>query len=153
MFIFGLMIKLVYPDPEFRIRQEQGRDMIFDSLRKQWLLLTEEEWVRQNFLQYLLTVLKYPAALIAVEKEIMLGEMKKRFDILVYDRDHQPWMLVECKAPSVLPGEKAFYQVLRYHIVLPASFLVITNGSYTQAWEKTNDQLSEIDQLPGWPSY
>ncbi|MDF2386872.1 type I restriction enzyme HsdR N-terminal domain-containing protein [Nostoc ellipsosporum NOK] len=124
--------------------------MIFDRIRKRWLLLTEEEWVRQNFVRVLTEQLHYPVALIALEKEIRVGELRKRFDILVYNQQHQPWMLVECKAPDIQPGEKAYYQVLRYHITLPATFLVITNGSSTQAWEKTNDTLQELTELPAW---
>ncbi len=146
------MIKLSYPEPDFRVKKEKGRNMIFDTLRRQWLLLTDEEWVRQNLIRYLVQELRYPSSLIAIEKEIMLGELKKRFDILVYDKQHRPWMLVECKAPGIAPGEKAFYQVLRYHIVMPAMYLVITNGSWTQAWEKMNGQLQELEALPAWPA-
>ena len=85
-----------YPEPAFRIKTGNGKDFIFDLLRKKWVVLTPEEWVRQNFIQYLLQVKNYSAALIAIEKEIKLGELKKRFDILVYDSKHQPWMMIEC---------------------------------------------------------
>ncbi|HEU0063405.1 MAG TPA: type I restriction enzyme HsdR N-terminal domain-containing protein, partial [Flavisolibacter sp.] len=90
-----------YPEPDFRMKKEGDNTFIFDNIRKIWLLLTEEEWVRQNFIQYMTQVLKYPVAYIAVEKELILNEMKKRFDILVYDREFHPWMLVECKARQV----------------------------------------------------
>lgn len=72
-----------FPEPGFRIKKEEGREYIFDALRKKWVALTPEEWVRQNFVQYLLQVKNYPASLIALEKEIKLGELKKRFDILI----------------------------------------------------------------------
>jgi hypothetical protein len=144
------MIKVNYPEPVFRFKEENGKEMIFDFIRKQWLLLNEEEWVRQNFIQFLVQELKYPLELIAVEKEIQLGELKKRFDILVYDRDHKPWMLVECKAGEINLDEKVLYQVLRYNISLPANFLVITNGQFTYAWEKINGKLKEIGQMPVW---
>jgi hypothetical protein len=124
--------------------------MIFDFVRKQWLVLNEEEWVRQNFIQFLVQQLNYPLELIAIEKEIQLGELKKRFDILVYGRDHKPWMLVECKAGEIDLNEKVLYQVLRYNISMPASFLVITNGHYTYAWEKSGGDLKEIMQMPLW---
>jgi len=88
--------------------------------------------------------------LIAVEKEIQLGDLKKRFDILVYDRGHKPWMLIECKAGEISLDEKVLYQVLRYNISMPANFLVITNGQFTHAWEKTNGELKEILQMPVW---
>src|SRR4029079_850377 len=95
------MIRIEYPAWPFRIKKETEKEFIFDEFRKQWLRLTPEEWVRQNFLQYLLQVKKYPASLTAVEKEIRLGELKKRFDILVYDNQHQPWLMVECKGMDV----------------------------------------------------
>ena len=144
------MIKVNYPEPVFRFKEENGKEMIFDFIRKQWLFLNEEEWVRQNFIQFLVQELKYPIELIAVEKEIQLGDLKKRFDILVYDRDHKPWMLIECKAGEVRLDENVLHQVLRYNISTPANFLVITNGQFTYAWEKTNSELKEIQQMPLW---
>jgi len=144
------MIKVNYPEPVFRFKEENGKEMIFDFIRKQWLLLNEEEWVRQNFIQFLVQELKYPSELIAVEKEIQLGDLKKRFDILVYDRDHKPWMLVECKAGEIALDEKVLFQVLRYNISMPANFLVITNGQFTYAWEKINGELKDILQMPVW---
>ena len=144
------MIKVIYPEPVFRFKEENGKEMIFDFIRKQWLLLNEEEWVRQNFIQFLVQELKYPLELIAVEKEIQLGDLKKRFDILVYDRDHNPWMLIECKASEINLDEKVLFQVLRYNISMPANFLVITNGQFTYAWEKINGELKEIPQMPVW---
>src|SRR4026209_1135395 len=115
------MIAVNYPEPAFRFKKEEGKEFIFDTIRKVWLSLTEEEWVRQNFIQFLVQELKYPVKLIAVEKEIQLGELKKRFDILVYDRDHKPWMLVECKAGEITLHEKVLMQVLRYNISMPAT--------------------------------
>ncbi len=142
------MIKVNYPEPVFRFREENGKEMIFDFVRKQWLLLNEEEWVRQNFIQFLVQELKYPLELIAVEKEIQLGDLKKRFDILVYSRDHKPWMLIECKAGEVTLDENVLMQILRYNISMPANFLVITNGHFTYAWEKTVGELKELQQMP-----
>lgn len=144
------MIQVNYPEPVFRFKEENGKELIFDFIRKQWLLLNEEEWVRQNFIQYMVQGLKYPVALIAVEKEIQLGDLKKRFDILVYDKDHQPWMLIECKAGEITLNENVLHQVLRYHISMPATFLVITNGHFTYAWEKTGGELKELGQMPAW---
>lgn len=144
------MIAVNYPKPTFRTEKRGEKELIFDSIRRQWVPLTDEEWVRQNFIQLLILVHYYPATMIAVEKEIQLGELKKRFDILVYDKLHQPWMLVECKAPGITLNEKTFQQVLRYHISLPASFLIITNGHYTYGWEKAGTELKEIHQLPLW---
>ncbi|MEO7922305.1 MAG: type I restriction enzyme HsdR N-terminal domain-containing protein [Chitinophagaceae bacterium] len=142
------MVNIVYPAPAFRIRTESGKEFIFDALRKKWLLLTPEEWVRQNFVQYLLQVMNYPAALVALEKELMLGEMKKRFDILVYDREHRPWMMIECKAGSVKLDDAVLQQVLRYNISVPVNYMVITNGSLSYAWERRDNNLDLISELP-----
>ena len=130
------MILINYPEPVFNIKKENGKEFILDLLRKKWIALTPEEWVRQNFIQVLIHSYNYPTSLIAVEKEIMLGELKKRFDILVYDKDHKPWMMVECKAATVVLNEKVFDQLLRYNQALPVSFLIITNGNATYCWQK-----------------
>lgn len=91
---------------------------------------------------------KYPAALIAVEKEILLGELKKRFDILVYNKEYQPWMMVECKAMEIKLDEMVLEQVLRYNISVPVEFMVITNGNLVYAWQKKDDELILINELP-----
>lgn len=144
------MLVIQYPEPAFRVKKEQGRNFIFDALRKKWLLLTPEEWVRQNFVHYLVQVKNYPPQLIAQEKSIMLGELKKRFDILVYDNNHQPWMMIECKAPSVGLDETVLQQLLRYHISVPTGFLVITNGAQSFGWKKTGGVLEAMEEMPGF---
>lgn len=142
------MIRIEYPSFPYRIKEEEGKEFIFDEYRRLWLRLTPEEWVRQNFLQYLLQVKKYPASLTAVEKEIRLGELKKRFDILVYDAKHQPWLMVECKGMDVLLSDAVLQQVLRYNIAIPVPYLVITNGSSCVAYIRKNNQLQLLDALP-----
>ena len=112
------------------------------------LLKSPEEWVRQNFLQYLILIKNYPAALIAVEKLIKLGDLKKRFDIVLYDNNHHPWMIVECKEMSVALDTKVLDQVLRYNVTLQVPYLVITNGSYCYAFEIADGQMKAIDDLP-----
>lgn len=145
------MIAVQYPEPQFRTKTKDGKPFIFDPIRKTWLLLTEEEWVRQNFINYLVVQLNYPAAFIALEKEIRLNELKKRFDILVYDRGHKPWMLVECKEPRVRLSEDVLQQVLRYNISVPVEFIIITNGTTTIGWRKLDGELSLITDLPSYP--
>ena len=146
------MITIEYPEPTFRIKEENDETFIFDPIRKQWLVLTNEEWVRQNFIQYLVQVKKYPASLIAIEKEIYLGELKKRFDILVYNNLHKPWMLIECKSPDIKMDMPVLEQVLRYGISVPADFLVITNGNTTYGWTKSTGNLVAAEALPEWIS-
>ena len=142
------MIKIEYPTYDFKIRKEQNTEYIFDPFRKRWLILTPEEWVRQNFLQYIVEVKNYPASLIAIEKEIYLGELKKRCDVVIYNRQTLPWMIIECKEMNALLNSKVLEQVLRYHIAIPAKYLMITNGSYCFGFEKRDDRFYEIDALP-----
>jgi hypothetical protein len=151
MVIFDSMIKIMYPSYSFKIKEEHGKEIIFDVARKTWVRLTPEEWVRQNFLQYLLQVMHYPGSLIAVEKELQLGELKKRFDVLVYDNNHLPWMMVECKSMEVTLDENVLQQVLRYHIAIPVPYLVVTNGSFCAAFAKVQGQLSPLEVLPPYP--
>lgn len=142
------MVIIKYPEPDFRIKNENGKEFIFDLLRKKWLVLTPEEWVRQNFIQYLVNSKKYPATLIAVEKEIQLGELKKRFDILIYDNNLQPRMMIECKAAEIKLGDDVLQQVLRYNLSVPVKYIVITNGNTTYAWQKGINGMQSINELP-----
>jgi hypothetical protein len=142
------MIKIEYPPYQPKIKVENEKEFIFDEFRKRWVLLTPEEWVRQNFLQYLTQTKKYPASLIAVEKEIKLGELKKRFDIVVYDADTKPWMIVECKEMNVPLDKTVLDQVLRYNMSLKVPYLVITNGSHCHAFFNAKGQLIELNELP-----
>jgi len=142
------MIKIEYPKHQFKIKKDNNVDVIFDAFRKRWVVLTPEEWVRQNMLQYLTEIKNYPAKLIAIEKEISLGELKKRCDIVVYDRNALPWMIIECKEMNAPLNPKVMEQILRYHITLPAKYLVITNGRYCYGFEKKEEQFFEVYQLP-----
>ena len=101
-------------------------------------------------MQYLIQSKNYPSSLIALEKEIRLGELKKRFDILVYDNNHQPWMMIECKAVEIKLDDEVLQQVLRYNISVPVKYIVITNGSFTYAWQKEKNGLPSIYEIPAW---
>jgi hypothetical protein len=142
------MIKIEFPKEQPKIRQRPGTNEIFDVIRKKWLVLTPEEWVRQNILQFLLLKRNYPASLIAIEKEIRLGELKKRCDIVVYNRNSKPWMIIECKEMNVSLSQKTIDQILRYHITLPAKFLIISNGSYCFGFKKQESQFMQINDFP-----
>jgi hypothetical protein len=143
------MIDVQYPEPQFKIKKENGKQYIFDAIRKGWLLLTEEEWVRQNFVNYLVSRLYYPSTVIALEKEILLNGLKKRFDILIYDKEHKPWMLIECKEPKISLNEDVLQQVLRYNISVPVQYIVITNGNTTIGW-KREAELRLLGEMPVW---
>lgn len=142
------MIKIEYPHYQFNTKNEHGIEFIFDAFRKRWLTLTPEEWVRQNILQYITQIKRYPSSLIAIEKEFFLGELKKRCDIVVYDRNAVPWMIIECKEMNIPLNNKVLEQLLRYHIAIPAKYLVITNGKYCFGFEKREGSFYEIDGLP-----
>jgi hypothetical protein len=146
------MIKIEYPSYQPKIKKENDKEFIFDAIRKQWIVLTPEEWVRQNFLEYLIKTRKYPASLIAIEKELLLGELKKRADIVVYDTNTKPWLMVECKEMNVPLNEKTLQQALRYHVSVVVRYIVITNGSYCFGFEKRDNDLIEINLLPDYPS-
>lgn len=141
------MIKINYPLYDFRIKEEDGKELIFDDFRKIWVRLTPEEWVRQNILQYLVQVKNYPASLIAIEKEIALGELKKRFDILVY-KAAKPWMVIECKEMNVVLNESVLKQVLNYNITLQAAYLMITNGTSIYGFALNNGSAEPLPQFP-----
>ncbi len=105
--------------------------------------------MRQNMIRYLVEDKNYPAALFSLEKELLLGTLKKRCDMVVY-RNDLPWMIVECKEQQHALTEAVLLQVLRYHMALPAEYLVITNGAQTYAWHKQHGQLHEITALPDY---
>ena len=141
------MEALIYPTYPFKLQQVQGKDQIFDPFRKAWVILTPEEWVRQNILQYLVQTCNYPNSLIAVEKTIQLGELNKRFDIVVYKNDI-PWMIIECKEARVEIGEKTLQQILQYQQVLNAQYLIITNGHQTLGAKIDSGKLQPLQNFP-----
>ena len=143
------MISINYPEYPFKIQKEAGKDQIFDPLRKSWVVLTPEEWVRQNFIQYLIQVKNYPTTLIAIEKTIQLGELKKRFDIIVYKND-SPWLLIECKEAYVPITEKTLEQILQYQQVVEADYLVMTNGHTTYGAKIETGKLHYLQSLPDY---
>ena len=143
------MISINYPEYPFKIQKEAGKDQIFDPLRKSWVVLTPEEWVRQNFIQYLIQVKNYPSTLIAIEKTIQLGELKKRFDIIVYKND-SPWLLIECKEANVPITEKTLEQILQYQQVVEANYLVMTNGHTTYGAKIETGKLHYLQSLPDY---
>jgi hypothetical protein len=143
------MIKIYYPKYAFRIKEpEPQKEEIWDELRKLWVRLTPEEWVRQNFIQYLLQIKSYPPSYIAVERKMKLGELNKRFDLLIFDKTAKPWMLVECKAIQERLDERVLWQVLRYHMAIPVKYLVITNGEECHAFIKGHMGFESITSLP-----
>ncbi|MBA3971376.1 MAG: type I restriction enzyme HsdR N-terminal domain-containing protein [Bacteroidetes bacterium] len=122
------MQALNLPPYQFKFKETEGRLQIFDSFRKKYVILTPEEWVRQNFLSYLTTEKQFPASLIAVEAGLKYNQLQKRADVLVYDKEGAPFLLVECKAPEVKITQDTFDQVARYNMIFKVKYLVVTNG-------------------------
>ena len=141
------MLSIEYPTSGLRIKNTEKGEVIFDEIRRKWVAITPEEWVRQNFLQYLLKTLQYPRSLIAVEKKFRLAELTKRCDIVVY-RKEEPWMIVECKEMKVPIDQKVLEQVIRYNMAIPSKYLVITNGIHTYSFERKNEGLEERNHMP-----
>ncbi|MCD6011161.1 MAG: restriction endonuclease subunit [Flavipsychrobacter sp.] len=145
------MITVDFSNCVLRLRKQQDKTTVFDPVRKKWLILTPEEHVRQYILAYLINVLNYPAALIAVEKNIKVGNMNKRFDIVVYNRNHTPWMLVECKAPEIVISEATLQQLLNYQRTVQCSYWLLTNGHQVFCADACNVQ--DIKWLLSLPAY
>lgn len=122
------MYKLNLPDFDYAIKKDDGKIWIFDVIRKKYLVLTPEEWVRQHFINYLVTELKYPKSLIKVEGGLTYNQLSKRSDIVVFDRDAKPWMVIECKSPELQIDESVLRQASMYNATLRANYLVVTNG-------------------------
>jgi hypothetical protein len=145
------MISFDLSNIQLRLKQEAGKTVVFDPIRKRWVSLTPEEHVRQYILHYLINDLHYPAALMAAEKGIMVGSRSKRFDIVVYNREHKPWMLVECKAPEVLISESTLHQLLNYQRTVQCNYWVLTNGHQTFCADACD--VSNIKWLASMPAY
>ncbi|HCW08551.1 MAG TPA: restriction endonuclease subunit R [Cytophagales bacterium] len=122
------MYKLNLPTYEPTLKKEQGKVWIFDVIRKKYIVLTPEEWVRQHFINFLVTEMKYPKSLFRIEGSLTYNKLQKRSDILVFDRTGKSWMLIECKSPTIKLNQKAFNQVAVYNMTLGAKYLAVTNG-------------------------
>lgn len=144
-------MKLNFPEYAFRIGGEEDKYTIFDELRKKWVALTEEEWVRQHAIQYLLQDKLYPASLIAIEREFVFNGLKKRFDLLVFTNEAKPFLLLECKAPRVSLTENALMQICTYNQVYDVPYLWVTNGLVQQIY--TKNELGFFEPIKEIPVY
>ncbi len=121
------MDKLNLPQYNFRFITEGGKQLVFDIVRKKYVVLTPEEWVRQNMVQFL-SEKKYPVSLMAVEKKIVINQQPMRFDLLVYSKKGHPYLIAEFKAPAVKISQAAFDQVVRYNMELKVPYIMVSNG-------------------------
>jgi len=144
------MYKLSLPEYNFTIKKEQGKPYILDSLRKKYVRLSPEEWVRQHTVQYLIQHKKFPQSLMKLEVGLDVYSLPKRADILCYKSDGRPLLLVECKAPEVPINQAVFEQIAQYNIVLHAPYLLVTNGIeiYCCAIDFSTKKFSFLEQVP-----
>lgn len=141
---------LNFPCFEFDVQQRDGKLVIFDALRKKFLILTPEEWVRQHLIRYLVEYREYPKSLFALEKGIQYNSLQKRFDILVLDKLGEPFLLIECKAPEVKLSMKTVEQVTLYNKVVKARHIGISNGKnhLFLAWDQEMHKYQQIANIP-----
>jgi len=143
------MKKLNFPDFQFKIKKENNNNIIFDEIRRKWIVLTPEEWVRQNFIKYLISK-NYPKSFINCEKSFYINKVLKRYDIVVYDINGKVSILVECKSPKIKIIKKHFDQVMRYNIKLKSEMIIVTNGLnhfYFKLDKKINQYTQEKDLI------
>ena len=146
------MLQLNLPEYNFRIKKQDDKFLIFDSQRKRYVSLTPEEWVRQHFVRFLIEVKGYPAALLAVEKQLTLNGLKKRCDAILFDKEGQPFMIIEFKAPNVAVTQATFDQVAVYNAKLKVSFFIISNGLEHYCC-KVNTETARYEFFPEIPDY
>ncbi|GGG08535.1 restriction endonuclease subunit R [Dokdonia pacifica] len=146
------MQALDFPAYDFRLKNSENKSYIFDPIRKKFILLTPEEWVRQHVLQFLIKTKGYPASLINVEKEIKIYDTKKRYDIVIFNSDGSIFLIVECKRPKVAITQAVFDQIARYNLKLKASLLMVTNGlhHYYCAMDFEQERYHFLKEIPNY---
>jgi len=122
------MLQLNLPNYNFRIKKQDEKFLIFDSQRKRWVSLTPEEWVRQHFIRFLIEEKNYPAAYLAIEKQLIMNGLKKRCDAILYNKTADPVVIIEFKSPEVVISQAVFDQVAVYNAKLKVDYLIISNG-------------------------
>ena len=145
------MQPLNLPDYSFKIKSEGQRKYIFDNIRKRYVVLTPEEWVRQNIIAWMVNDRKYPASLIAVELSLRINQMEKRADVVLFGHHGRPVMIIECKSPKVRILQKVFDQAALYNLDMQVEYLVVSNGlvhycARLNHMEKTWEFLEDIPE-------
>lgn len=144
------MQKLNFPSYKFRIKNSENKTQIFDEVRKKFVVLQPEEWVRQHCLQYIIKEKNYPISLINIEKQLQVHGQKKRYDIVLYNSDGSVYCLVECKAPHIPINQEVFDQIAQYNLALDTAYMMITNGinHYYCTMNKTSKSYQFLESLP-----
>jgi hypothetical protein len=146
------MKQLQFPSYSFRFKNSENKVAIFDEIRKKFIIITPEEWVRQHVVQFLLQDKKYPKSHINVEKILKINDLSKRYDVVVYNPDGSILILVECKAPEIKISQQTFDQIARYNLTLNAEYLMVTNG-LNHYFCKMDYETEKYDFLTELPEY
>ena len=144
------MNHLNLPTFNYKLKKDGGKHFILDLIRRKYVVLTPEEWVRQHFVHFLINDLKYPKPLFKVESGLKFNTLSKRSDILIHDREGKAWMLVECKSPEIKLTQKAFNQIAVYNMTIGAKYLAVTNGMVHFCYRigKTGEELEFLKDFP-----
>ena len=145
-------MRLNLPPYPARVKEADGRRQIFDILRRKYVALTPEEWVRQHFIHYLIGYKGYPAALLANEVPLQVGEKKVRADSVLYDRQLRPRLIIEYKAPTIPLTQKVFDQITVYNLLLHVDYLIVSNGleTYICKMDYTNHTYRFLEMIPDY---
>ena len=146
------MQALNFPKYTFRLKNSENKVSIFDPIRKKFVILQPEEWVRQHCVHFLIAVKGYPKSLINVEKELTINDLKKRYDIVVFNPDGSIYLIVECKSPKISINQETFDQIARYNLELKASYLMVTNGlnHYYCQMDFKNERYLFLTEIPDY---
>lgn len=146
------MQNLNFPKYNFRFKSNENKTLIFDIIRKKFVVLTPEEWVRQHTIHFLTSEKKYPISHINVEKQLQLNDTVKRYDIVVFNKDGTIKIIIECKAPSIKTNQQTFDQIARYNLVLKSETLMVTNGleHFFCTMDFTNKRYLFLKDLPSY---
>ena len=144
------MQQLNFPLYTFRFKNSENKVSIFDEIRKKFMILTPEEWVRQHVVKFILLEKKYPKSLINVEKSLKVNGLTKRYDIVVFNPDGSLFLLIECKAPEIKTSQSTFDQIARYNMTLKSQYLMVTNGlnHYFCQMDFENEKYVFLKELP-----
>ncbi len=143
---------LNFPKFEYRFKSTENKVSIFDVIRKKFIVLQPEEWVRQHCVHFLINNKNYPKSLINVEKELFINGLKKRYDIVIFNPDGSIHLIVECKSPSISINQNTFDQIARYNLVLNSTYLMVTNGlnHYYCQMDNKEEQYSFLKTIPNY---
>jgi hypothetical protein len=143
---------LNFPKFEYRFKSTENKVSIFDVIRKKFIILQPEEWVRQHCVHYLINDKNYPKSLINVEKELTINGLKKRYDIVIFNPDGSIYLIVECKSHKIKIDQNTFDQIARYNLTLKAEYLMVTNGlnHYYCQMDTENERYSFLKTIPNY---